>query len=134
MFKNIEFAGSNVQGEWYSQGELKGRASLDELIIDGEILSQNSIIYDELFDSVRGKYKLSRGVLSLDDFFLRKSDGYIFNDFSFDLRNKSILFALNLASSPSKFSNLSTFIFKSFGLIIISEILLSFICITFVLA
>lgn len=96
LFKNIEFAGSNVQGEWYSQGELKGRASLDELIIDGEILSQNSIIYDELFDSVRGKYKLSRGVLSLDDFFLRKSDGYIFNDFSFDLRNKSILFALNL--------------------------------------
>jgi len=38
------------------------------------------------------------------------------------LKMSIILFALNSASSPSKFSNLSAFIFKSFGSITISEI------------
>ena len=45
-----------------------------------------------------------------------------------------ILSALNLASSPNRFSNLSALMFNSIGSISISEILLSFNWIIFVFA
>ena len=43
---------------------------------------------------------------------------------SFPLKISIILFALNSGLSPNKFSNLSVFIFKSFGSIEISEIII----------
>lgn len=98
--KDITFLSEKMYGDWATEVQISGKLNMDDLVIDGHFVGQNSFLFGESLDLVQLKYALKNNIFSLNDLYLTKASGALHGGMNYSLKNSNLLFWGNINKVP----------------------------------
>lgn len=106
LLSPLSFIPDDVFGDWKINAKVNGKMNLDDLIVEMSFDGKNNYIYDESFESIFFRLSLMEQVLNIKDIKANKSTGQLRGEYSFNLKNKKMLYDLRFANIPLRDINL----------------------------
>jgi translocation and assembly module TamB len=98
VFDDISITSNEIHGDWDLNGKISGLASVEDLVITGNLSGRNNYFFDENLDRFKFKYLLQNSKFSINDFKATKGKGKLSSTFSYDLKSKDLQFSSVLDS------------------------------------
>lgn len=96
LLGGLEVIPEDISGNWIFGFEIGGKASLQDLIVNGKFEGRNNYVYDESFESIGFNLGLKNQKLTLENIFARKSNGFGKGSFAYDLLKKRMDYDLSV--------------------------------------
>ena len=100
LFNKLDFLPSEIYGLWQAKMKVRGRATLDDLKIQGEVSGGNTYLYEENIDDFELSFGLENQVLNFSNIILRKGKGRILSAVDINLPKSKVNITGNVQSIP----------------------------------
>ena len=102
LIGNISFIPNDIYGDWNIKTEIKGRATLDDIVVNNKITGENNYIYDESFEKISFNLDFENQVVDINKIYLKKSIGNAKGKLKYSLKDESLEYALDVKNIPIK--------------------------------
>ncbi len=102
LLGTLDFMPPSTFGNWKTNYNISGKATLDDLKLNGSFSGTNNILFNEGFDQIGFSYYLEEQKLKFLNVKAIKSTGNIFGGYTFDLKTQEQYFWGNIVKVPLK--------------------------------
>ncbi len=100
LLGSLDFIPESTFGNWKTNYKISGKATLEEIVVNGQFSGINNIIFDEGFDKIDFKYSFKNKELGFLDIKAQKSKGRLFAGYKYNLDKEEHLVWGNIVKIP----------------------------------